>query len=202
MTQFLLLVKNFVEHTDSIYNIHPINEHDIKDALERCCKNLMENNMTISKLQNVNINVYDTYAEIVYTTETISKGWIYNSNVTTKQVAVLVQSVPVTEQTSAAHVSVACQTITPEESTVLYSHVPLFSVEDPNTNTHDYSDDLFGQKSNPIEISSIIKSPTLTPKLYTGYANTLLFPTWRDQFAIELKQKLVQPNRGLRPNGN
>jgi len=201
MTRFLLLVKNIIEHTDSIYNTQPIHHHMIKQNLERCCEDLLNTQTTISQLPNIDINVYDTYAEIVYTTETVSKGWIYNSNIISKQVAVLVQCVPLLD-TQESSVSVACQT----ESNGVEDCTVTFPAEYPNNLPHEFLDDLSSYDSNTVEISSDTYSQSLLPVIasptptYTGYANTLLFPTWRDQFTIELKQKLAQPNLGLRPN--
>lgn len=191
MTQFLLLVKDVLQHSDFIYNSRLIDEQNIKQSLTVCCEDLIKTNVHISELPNRDIIIHDNYAEIVYTTNTVSKGWIYNSNVISKQVAVLVQCIPVldTQHNSA---SVACQTETLQPCTV--------------TLDSECSDDLCSFDSNKIELSPDSSYQSLLPvtssytPTYTGYANTLLFPTWRDQFTIELKQKLSEPNLGLRRN--
>lgn len=191
MTHFLLLVKNIIDHKDSIYNPQPICEEDVKQQLESCCQDLIKTHVNISQLPNIDINIHDTYAEIIYTSETLTKGWIYNSNVISKQVAVLVQCLPVLNTPPTSN-SVACQT----EFEDVREYTVTLPVEYPNT------DDNFSFESDTVELSCDTHYQSLLPGTpsYTGYANTLLFPTWRDQFTIELKQKLAQPNLGLRPN--
>uniref|UniRef100_A0A6C0H788 Uncharacterized protein n=1 Tax=viral metagenome TaxID=1070528 RepID=A0A6C0H788_9ZZZZ len=191
MTRFLLLVKDILQHSDFIYDSRVIDEKNIKHSLKTCCEDLIKTNVHITELPNNDIIIHDTYAEIVYTTNTVSKGWIYNYNVISKQVAVLVQCVPVLD-TQQSSPSVACQTEPLETCTV--------------TLNSECIDDLCNFDSNKIELSyhsfyqSLIPVTSAHTPTYTGYANTLLFPTWRDQFTIELKQKLSQPNLGLRRN--
>jgi hypothetical protein len=155
--KYLLLVKDYVSHTESIFNNTPIIQEQLKRSIDDCCKSLIQTHPNVS----VQINAYDTYAEVICTSKVEAKGWIWNSTVDTKQVVYLVQAISLIDSTPHTHVTlnnVACQTDFTD--TIV---MPLIETLDTGDHCEQY---------NLINLNKT--------SFGTGYANTLLFPTWRD----------------------
>lgn len=176
MVHYLFLIKDFIQHTEHVFNHIPVVAADVQVELQECCNKILNQ---FNHLPNISVSIKPTYAEIIYSTETVSKGWIWNSNESTQQVACLVQSIPVLHYTDTS--SIACQT-------------------DTNCQVNDPSEIIqFNYQEPSIMLDYNPTTYSIPSYNGNGYANTLLFPTWRDQFTVELKQKLAQPNLGLLP---
>jgi hypothetical protein len=118
---------------------------------------------------NLIVNVHDLYAEIMKVDKIVNYGYIWNSTQHINEVLYLVSAIPI--HFTPNSVSVETQTCLIESDSE-----SIESDESP-------------------ESSESISRPFY---LGSGYSNNILFP-WTDKFKIELEEKLLLPNLGLRP---
>lgn len=218
MIQNLIHIKDIINNKEFIYNT----KYNLDYGFLKCFESIVKKDLNIK--QNVKYVIYENYCEIYYDEEITKKGWVWNSKNIEKNIIYILRYIPIYEE----NVNLSCDNKEVEAivekkdvGTSMIKNKYKYS-RYYNEDSDSYSEDSEDNQSNTILENDILDE--LTPLLYNenafiesinwcynelepviqeftnlnlgnGYANNPFFPKELD---VELKQKLSQPNFGLK----
>lgn len=175
MSKYFITIKDLSNNTEYIFNSTQIDKESIKTSFENCFIILNK------KHDNLSYNITDNICNIYTENNITKKGWIWNSEETTKTILYTLGIMPIYQNFDSFNTSTQTENIKTDDIKLDDNKVILFNLPPENEPF------IPKPKSNSTQI------------VYgTGYAPSLLFPDLRDQLTRELKFKLASPNYGLR----
>lgn len=151
-TEYFIVLHDVIDNLEYVFNTSPFLKEEALDAYHKVFR-IVTKDIT-NKI--VSYNILDEKCEIFVTEDIVSKGWLWNSNITKKILIFKMRLVPCYRKRILNH----------DESDV---------------------EEITNENENENE-----KDKEKSVKYGLGYANTLLFPTWRDEFRRELENKFKQ----------
>lgn len=147
-TEYFIVLHDIIDDIQYVFNTTPVSKEEGFDAYHKVFRIVTKNitNKTVS------YNIENEECEVFVTEDVISKGWLWNSSITRKNVIYKMRLMP-------------CYRKRIQDDTDVENDITDSNAKDSNTEGFTYG---------------------------LGYANTLLFPTWRDQFKEELEKKFKQ----------
>ncbi len=142
-TEYFIILHDIIDNIDYVFNTSPVTKEEALDAYHKVFRIVTKNitNKTVS------YNIENEKCEVFVTEDYVSRGWLWNSNMSKKSLIYKMRLLPCYRKRIQ------------EDSDVEESDKPS------NTKNITYG---------------------------LGYANTILFPTWREQFKEELEKKFKQ----------
>lgn len=190
MRHYFLLVKDILKNSEYIWSTECFKENSIQHSLETVTSVLQKSYNTNCENINLKVQLHGSYAEIIKEEITMVHGLLWTSTVHNQEVLYVVSALPIhlIPSLSSKETQTECQ-----DTDIDSDHTDF-------TDSVDSSDDDNENESLPVlsrRNPNNCESQTRPFYIGSGYANTLFFP-WHDNFKIELEEKLLLPNLGLR----
>jgi hypothetical protein len=197
MKHYFLVVKDILKNSEYIWSTEFLKEDSIQQSLETVTTVLSKSYNTLSENINLKVKLHNElrYAEIIKEEITMVHGLLWTSTVHNQEVLYVVSALPIhlIPSQSSTETQTECQ-----DTDIDSDHTDIDSDHTDFTESVDSSDD--ENESHPVlsrRNPNNCESQTRPFYIGSGYANTLFFP-WHDNFKIELEEKLLLPNLGLR----
>lgn len=219
MIQNLIHIKDIVNNKEFIYNT----DYNLEYGFLKCFESIVKKDLNIKK--DVKYAIYENYCEIYYDEEIVNKGWVWNSKNIEKHIIYILRYIPIYEENIKINVDKEVDAIVEKKDcgTSMIKNEWKYNRYYYSKDSEDEdSEDSNDNESNTILEKDILDG--LAPLLYkeepfieninwcyselepiiqnfdklnlgNGYANNPFFPR---ELNIELKEKLSQPNFGLK----
>lgn len=178
-----ILVKNVETNAMFIANKQPISIDDLPKAYQEAYNTLRKTDA----LNYTLVQHFDT-CDIIRETEKVKVGWIYNTKEYESSVVYTLSSID--------FINLEIQSSCNKGTQTLYTSTETESGNESDIESCSESG-IESCNEDCIEVEAL-NDVYKTFTVGTGYASSVLFPSWRDNFTHELKRKLSSPNNGLR----
>jgi hypothetical protein len=184
MKYYFLLVKEVLKNIEYIWDTTPVPETDLANSLKRVSSQLKSD-------VHLTINFHSRYAEVIKEETLITFGMLWNTSQHIQEVLYVVSAIPINSIPKS--VTVETQTEATEATESTESDIESNTYAESTESSESADADAESTESN--ESNEQVTRPFY---ISSGYSNNILFP-WNDNFKIELEEKLLLPNLGLRP---
>lgn len=186
MTHYFLLVKEVLKNIEYIWNTTPVPDTDLADSLKRVSTELKSD-------VNLTVNLHNRYAEVIREETLVNFGMLWNTSQHIQEVLYVVSAIPI--KSVPKSVTVETQTEASTESDI------ESDIESVEYDIESADADADAESTESTESTESNEQVTRPFYISSGYSNNILFP-WNDNFKIELEEKLLLPNLGLRPSSH
>lgn len=185
-TRVFVVIKHVLDGKETVYTPSAIHESQVDSMYRQCYSELKQ--LAINQSKTLKMTTNAQHCEISTSETVTTPGWLWNKQQEQSQLLYIIYTIPLFESPESA------------ESDNSFSTSPQF----PNVNKCECeckynNENQINQITPPTPLAITVASNKSLDICYgSGYANTPLFPKWSDQLRDELKNKLTQPNYGLR----
>lgn len=191
MSLVFIHIKDIKSSKEYILNSNPILKSDLDKKFINIYMTFKASN------PNLKLSKLDDCCELYQYTSVVNKGWVWNENVSTKDILYSISAIPLlnpnqSTSTTSTLTSTATQTSTVIDQKSIGNILCEVKTDHVATLQKLENEDVKCALSNNLYKTSSI--------LNYGYSNNFLFPSLQGVLVDELKKKLTQPNYGLQSN--